>query len=357
MWMPHEEWDCQTSHLLQQVVWQAAEKGTLAEEAVAALSGELAHLMDWQARRYLLGQGDSMPVELAERVLESLLFTVGYALRRQGSDAEMLAVLGGKPPSGVPKAKGIAPCKGAPAGVVQSVQRQNIPAPAPEEGGRLLPVYKAGRAMLRAGTERARRLWRACRNMAVKTPAVCYHDSMGRGVGVFFDNYDVEFFAAEIPADIDYPLAVPPGGEGLEYMEAWLGTLLLENRFCRRVNPAALHRLMQNLQPEYATLPLNLFEPAFLAAAACRLAGEEPAALVIIENPAFWAGLNESMESDDRAAALLEDAAKGLCAAFELKAQDPLAGYMHRVLHNAAPLMANAARHRQLQQYLGMREY
>lgn len=87
-------------------------------------------------------------------------------------------------------------------------------------------------------------------------------------IGDFFRAYDPRFFAAEIPCDIDYPLAqcVTESLEGVQYIRAYLDRLLVENAFLGRFAPQSLQRVWAAAIPGHRVHPLNLYEAAATAA-------------------------------------------------------------------------------------------
>ena len=54
--------------------------------------------------------------------------------------------------------------------------------------------------------------------------------------------------------------------QGVEFMERYLQEIDGENAFLRTFPPRAVHRLLLGLSREYASAPVNLFEPVCLSA-------------------------------------------------------------------------------------------
>jgi hypothetical protein len=135
----------------------------------------------------------------------------------------------------------------------------------------------------------------------------------------FFRRYDADFFAHEIPCDIDYPLCIPVSEElfGAEYINEYLRRLLMENMFLRKLNPGMLARVYTSQYGDYDGLLVNLYTPVAEAAVGRALAGKSVRNLVtdsfdweLIRNR--FSGL-----SDEAAKTALRSAAAVVCS--ELK--------------------------------------
>ena len=89
-----------------------------------------------------------------------------------------------------------------------------------------------------------------------------------RGISGFFHDYDSQFFAAEMPCDIDYQLAhpVPDSFVGVAWLRDYLDRLLTEDTVLRRFRPDAVRRVLAASCPDYRELLVNLYEPVATAA-------------------------------------------------------------------------------------------
>ena len=70
-----------------------------------------------------------------------------------------------------------------------------------------------------------------------------------------------------------------PELEGVEFIEEYLSRVDAENAFCRLFDSMAVHRLLLGLSPDYAQLPVNIFEPVLLAALGLVMVGRLPSDL------------------------------------------------------------------------------
>ena len=104
-----------------------------------------------------------------------------------------------------------------------------------------------------------------------------------RSIGVFWRRYDPRLFANQIPCDIDYQLAipVPESRRGVDYVNAYLTRLAVENQFLNRFSGVAEKVLLERWCPGYRELLVNLFEPVFAVALGLELLGREPGPLTL----------------------------------------------------------------------------
>lgn len=84
-----------------------------------------------------------------------------------------------------------------------------------------------------------------------------------RGIGLFFRHYRPLSYAHQIPADIDYQLALPVSEteEGVNYIREYLRRLLLESSFINRFDENAVRSVLTNYYGGYREPLVNLFEP------------------------------------------------------------------------------------------------
>ena len=184
------------------------------------LEAQLYRLLAQQVRAYTGGDSSSVPVEIAEALLQSALYCMGVCA---GGD--------------------------------------------PAQGRRLLErgvdnAYAAGVQRLELKLAFGRTLWqRACDRLPpVENQSML--DTLA-SIGTFWKKYDCRYFAHEIPCDIDYQLAlpVPEALCGVDYVNHYLDQLLAENDFLRHFSAEALIPVLNRHCPDYRGLLINLFEP------------------------------------------------------------------------------------------------
>ena len=216
---------------------EALERGLGPEERRRLTEG-LLRLLKEQAERYTGGGSSSIPVETARELMDSICFCLG--LGEDGSGAGVLLDRG-----------------------IEVSFREGL--------GRIEKKLAWGQ-----------KLWSAVRDHMPQVESRSMEDTI-RSIGVFWRRYDPRLFAHQIPCDIDYQLAipVPESRRGVDYVNAYLTRLAVENQFLNRFSGAAEKVLLKCWCPGYRELLVNLFEPVFAVALGLVLLGREPGPLTL----------------------------------------------------------------------------
>lgn len=176
-------------------------------------------LLERQALLYTGGDSTSLPYEMIQRLLESVLFCIKTATA------------------------------------------------AGEAGDDPAALLLAGQRLLWKEVERGKALHRALCRGGAQPRSEILKETLD-GIGHFFKWYDLRFFAHENPAMIDYPLCVPvdEGLLGIEFIVDYLQRMTWESRFQRCFPPKQVEALLNAHRPGWKELPYNLCEPLFGAA-------------------------------------------------------------------------------------------
>ena len=215
--------------------------GLLTEDDLARLQAQLPGLLRRMAAEYA-GEGcGSLPVETAGEMLRSLQFAIGAALKGYAASEQAAIALKERP---------------------------------------LNELYDEGLCRVRQKLRTVRLLQRRILSRLFQPPNGFWRSTIEGGVNGFFRLYRPEFAAHEIHITADYPpLLGRPALQGVEFMERYLQEIDGENAFLRTFPPRAVHRLLLDLSREYASAPVNLFEPVCLSALGLTLCGRSPLAL------------------------------------------------------------------------------
>lgn len=144
--------------------------------------------------------------------------------------------------------------------------------------GDVVDQWTQRRRQLDARVERTMQLWQEALATMPALNNIALRDTLA-SIGRLPQAYDSFFAAHEVPASIDYPLAVPVSEElqGLDYLDAWLGQLLEEARFLARFNTQDMVDYLRGWCPDYQGLLINLYEPIHAAWQRGELRQERPA--------------------------------------------------------------------------------
>ena len=195
---------------------------------------KLLRLLKRQAERYTGGDSTSIPVETARELLESVCFCL-----ETGPDGAL-----------------------------------------PE--GDLEAAFQAGLDRVEGKIAWGRALWEAVKDHMPPVESRSMDDTVA-GIGTFWARYDYRLFAHLVPCDIDYQLAIPVPEErkGVDYINAYLTRLAVENRFLLRFSAQREAELLGRWCPDYKDLLVNLFEPVFAGALGLTLLDREPEKLLL----------------------------------------------------------------------------
>lgn len=133
------------------------------------------------------------------------------------------------------------------------------------------------RQVLKEKVRRCRELWTAVCAHLPETENAPMLETLN-SIGTFWKRYDLRFFAHQLPCSIDYPLAlpVPEERQGIDYLGLYLERLGIENEFLRRFRPPDVAAVLRAGCPEFREIPLNLFEPPAANALGRTLLGRAP---------------------------------------------------------------------------------
>ncbi|MCI5753829.1 MAG: DUF6179 domain-containing protein [Clostridiales bacterium] len=209
--------------------------GLLSGEETARLLEQSLPILARQTAAWTRGAGSSVPLDRAQALLESVLYTAGLALKAYPT----------------------------PAAALEALRREGLQA-----------LFEAGQRTLRRRLQTARTLHRRLCAGLFETPNVFYRATAVDGIGGFFRLYQPQLLAQETHITADYPVFLMPGDvTGVEFIGAYLAALDCENRLLSAFPARTVHRLLCRLEPEYDRLVLNLFEPVMTAALCCALTG------------------------------------------------------------------------------------
>ena len=206
----------------------------LSEDEQFRIQVELLKLLEEKTKKYTSGESSSIPVELGQELMDSLLFCIGTGL--QGMD-----YMG------------------------------------QTDWGRLLDVDLAdmvekGTTYIKGSLEYGERLWNKICTSLPEVENQSMKDTL-KSIGTFWRNYNYQYFAHEIPCDIDYQLSIPISEEkkGVFYVIAYLERLAVENQFLSYFDKDSMIPVLNRYCPDYEGLLINLYEPIATNAIGCVL--------------------------------------------------------------------------------------
>lgn len=204
------------------------------------LSRRLWELMGKQTARYTAFDSSSVPVATARELFASLCFTLGEHLDSEGlADRALLS-------------------------------------------GDMSKMLEKGREAIAEKTARGKKLWLSVCNSAPEVQSASYRETLTE-LGAFFGRYDPYYFARSIPCEIDYQLCVPVSEklEGINYVNAYLEELYVENRIMDMYDAEKAEALESAAYGAWKDTVLNLCEPILYNSLALCLCGKTPFGLSV----------------------------------------------------------------------------
>ncbi len=208
---------------------RAGLSGPLTEEDERIIQSKLWNLLARRTELYTMGDSSSVRIEIAQELLQSISFCLDLYLKKSGN-----------------------------------TKKSFVEADLEE-------LLKLGQAVCEEKIELGKLLYNKACLTAPEIENISYSDTL-KDIGGFFKHYDYRFFAHQIPCDIDYQLCNPvkESMQGIEYINDYLGRIIIENDFVRRFEKNKAERLLLSYCSDYRGLLINLYAP--LAANAIGLA-------------------------------------------------------------------------------------
>lgn len=217
--------------------------GTLSEEELINIQGRLWALLGNRTQRFTMGDSSSVPIETANELFKSICFTIRMYLMASEDKISLL------------------------------------------KNEKIEVLLKAGWTKIKEAVEIGRELLKKAETTAPPIDNISLNDTL-QEIKVFFKKYDYEYFAHEIPCDIDYQLcyAVSDKLQGIEYINEYLRRLIIENELCRRFETERIIMLLKSYCQDYKGLLINIFEPVITNAIGLVLVEGNIASLDIIDS-------------------------------------------------------------------------
>lgn len=216
--------------------------GFYGDDEIAEKELQLYDLLKERISAYTRGESGSVKRSVAKKIGESVVFTLGLALKSFPARKDALIFLKGNP---------------------------------------LGEVYLKGRAVISSKVSYARLLYRKISKKFYNSENVFWNSAFHGGIKGFFVFYTPEFFAAETHITADYPTFFDrPEACGIEFIIAYLRAIYCENEFLNAFACKNTKRLFGYLASGYESIPINLFGPVFTSAICARISGFSAKSLV-----------------------------------------------------------------------------
>lgn len=292
-----------SEHYLASLLEQGYIAQLLSDTELERLQADCLALLAQKSERYTAGGSSSIPVERAQALLASILFTLGVALKTYPNPEDALSAL----------------------------QADGIEA-----------TYIQGRQQIDTLLKRAKIRHAALVERLFPTENDFYASTLVAGIQGFFKLYNPEYAAQEIHITADYPVYNPMDRLlGIEFIAQYLEQLYCENAFCLLFPAEDIAHLLYGYDAHYQGLLFNLYEPILAASLGRILAGHSAGQLEI--TPSIQAVLSQQFHGKHRAEIEPMLAAALSQLALPLSFSKRLQRYLHESLPTLAATIENGA--------------
>jgi hypothetical protein len=244
----------------QSLLQEAYVKGVLSPKESERVQLECLKLLTDCTERFTRGKSSSVRIEIAQGIMASNLFTIGIYLKSlPDTDAALFQI-------------------------------ENEP---------IEKLYEYGFQVLKRKINVANYFFNRVCKSKLKTANQAYNITIDQGFKPFFENYEINFHAHEIPSDIDYQLIHPVTDlAGVEFVIKYLESLYYENLFCSYFDADIIHEVMSGYDPSYKKLLDNICAQVFQNALGCQLLNAPPDRLEF--SPADLNSLDKKLRGHDQ---------------------------------------------------------
>lgn len=212
----------------------------LDEEDRMLIEIKMWNLLSKHTERYTMGDSTSVPIEVAEELLNSICFSIELELRGLNKQKEVLL------------------------------------------GEDISDLLKASWSKIDSMIEVGKKLVEEVKENSPHIENISYNDTL-KDIEEFFKKYDYRFFAHKIDCSIDYQLSNPVSEklQGIEYINEYLKSLLIENEFCKHFDKDNVICILNSYCLDYKGLLINIFEPILTNAVGLYILGADILSLEI----------------------------------------------------------------------------
>jgi Family of unknown function (DUF6179) len=206
----------------------------LGEEDRMLIELKMWNLLSKHTERYTMGDSTSVPIEVAEELFNSICFSIGLELKGLNNSKEVLI------------------------------------------GEDISSLLKSSWNKIDSMIEAGKKLLEEVKENSPYIENISYNDTL-KEIEEFFNKYDYRLFAHRIDCSIDYQLSnsVSEKLQGIEYINEYLKSLLIENEFCKSFDKDSVIYILNSYCPDYKGLLINIFEPILTNAVGLNILGED----------------------------------------------------------------------------------
>lgn len=273
-------------HLLSIII----EKGYLSTEEIQSLQLQLVNLWTVQIEAYNGGKSSSIPKKQAEKLMQSIYFTLGFYFKRLKDLDESIALMKSYP---------------------------------------LKELLEKGQSLIKEEVEDTREAFERFKLGLLPTQNIAYQDTYGKGLEPFFKLYNLKFESQECPCSIDYPLSNDDMKQvGAEYMISYIEKSTLEHSLCLKFSFTEIEALLKAYHEGYEHLLINIYELVLINTIGRILLGKSLDSLKLEEGEVQLLESQLSTQNNEALSQVLKEGAREC-----LKRLDLLSSEMNRYVY------------------------
>ena len=209
-------------YFLKDILVICYEEKLLDDKILNRISYERLEVLKVQLKYYTKDESSSVMVEVAERLMEGIDYTIGFYLKTI-DNIEL---------------------------IIEELKTTSI-----------TDMLKIGNDLIKKKVVESKNLLNTIQENKLKVDIYAYNDTIDYGHLVFFKEYDDFFVPNETHGPADYQLYMDNVNyKGIEYINYYLETLNLENEFCYNFDICEINELLKGYDKNCELLLINIFE-------------------------------------------------------------------------------------------------
>jgi hypothetical protein len=209
-------------HFFKDILVACYKEKFLDESILKRISYERLDILKTQLKYYTKDESSSVMVEVAEKLMEGIDYTLGFYLKTLNPLEQ----------------------------IIEKLKNES-----------LSHMLETGRNLIKVTVEESKKLLEDIMENKLKINNYSYDDTIDHGISLFFEEYEYFFAPHEGEGSIDYQLYMDNMNyKGIEYIRNYLKILSLENEFCSNFNIIDINELFIGYDKKSEELLINVFE-------------------------------------------------------------------------------------------------
>ncbi|MBR5618704.1 MAG: hypothetical protein IKW76_03115, partial [Clostridia bacterium] len=284
------------SNYFESLIEASEEKNLLDDSDIERLQLECLDLLREKAERYSGRGSSSLRIETAQKIMETVLYTLGLCLKTYPHPDDAVAAL-------------------------KAVSVREL--------------YKRGRHRIDTLIAESKLIHRRLCAQMIDTKNVYYRNVIETDLPIIFEKYIADYAAKELPVELDYPVFNPlTESVGVSFVKAFTEAFYYENWFCSLFRAQDVHHLLCGFAADYDEQLMSVYAPVLTTALTCAAIGSDCRKLDLTQQDVDRVSSALCAADNEMIAAMLSDAAQ------ELKTQLDIPDSLFAYVKRSVPIVA-----------------